>query len=101
MKTPLHAMPLNDACAVRWERGRAERGLCNADPFIGDPRLEAYEEVVDLATYLRLAGWEDLRAEVESLAAEMRLRIAARERRAPDAPDLPLRISVRAGCGGW
>lgn len=46
----------DEAMTLRWQRGRAARGLGPLDPFEGDPLRELYEELIDALCYVREAA---------------------------------------------
>lgn len=70
--TTLLEIPLDEALRVKWERGRAERGLTFCAPFQGDPVSELYEELLDAIHYARLAGFERLELRLRAEAEEVR-----------------------------
>ena len=41
--------------AAKWRAGREERGLCDEDPFEGNPLAELLQEFEDSANYLEEA----------------------------------------------
>ncbi len=48
-------LSIDEAMALRWRRGRVDRGLGPLDPFEGDPMRELYEELIDSLCYAREA----------------------------------------------
>ena len=59
----IFSMDINDAMKYKWEMGVKEYRDGNADaPFVGDPIIEMYSEIVDALVYADVAeemnGWE-------------------------------------------
>jgi len=48
----LMEMPLEKACQIKYEMGRAEHRAGESDEFIGDPVLEFYMEMLDAINYI-------------------------------------------------
>lgn len=73
-----------EAMTLRWQRGRAARGLGPCDPFEGDPLRELYEELIDALCYVREAARQGqtlgrrLERELGWMASTVRARIRIR-----------------------
>ncbi len=70
----------DEAMTLRWQRGRAARGLGPCDPFEGDPLRELYEELIDALCYVREAARQGhtlrpLERELFRMASTVRARI--------------------------
>ena len=48
-------MDFDQARKTKWKAGREERGLCDDDPFEGNPLAELLQEFEDSANYLEEA----------------------------------------------
>lgn len=66
----LHHLPVEEACRVKGEAGKREHRKAPGAPFVGDPLIEAYAELIDLLNYLDEAALQgedcaELRSQVE------------------------------------
>jgi hypothetical protein len=53
-RKPIWERPIQEALTVKWSVGRQKYGDLNPDePFVGDPLLELYEELLDAMNYCR------------------------------------------------
>lgn len=78
---PLHELTIEEACAVRWMSGRRARGMPLDAPFAGEPLAEAFEEAIDLVSYLRVDGLTSMAAEAYDFARRIRELLRSRRSR--------------------